>query len=64
MDRKTNQQRQTFRVQFMRSDGKTPKGLLYVVPQNGEEEEMLKLAFQNGVNQADKVDKMVETVIM
>ena len=50
MDRKTNTQRQTFRVQFMRSDAKTAKDPLYVVPQNEDEEEIMKLAFEKGVN--------------
>ena len=50
----------------MRTDGKTPKKLLYVVSQKDEEEKLMKIAFERGINstQDQKVDEMVESIIM
>ena len=50
-------------MQFFRKDDETPKSLLYVVPQNAEESDLMRLAFLQGASgKEEKVDNMVESV--
>ena len=50
-------------MQFYRKDGETPKSLLYVVPQNAEESDLMRQAFLQGASgKGEKVDNMVESI--